>query len=699
MTFPTNPSVGENYTLGGKIFRWTGTYWSRLSSAVEVTNVIQNNAVASVNIQDGTIELIDLSSNVAASFPSNNYINIRLATKANVSDLTSANVTELTNLYFTNTRAIAAFTSGSGINIAANGLVTGASQYGDQNAYANTILLDYSTNSFVNSRLLIKANVADLTSANITELTNLYYTNARVYANVLELGYATNSYVNARLDTKANVADLTTANIGELTNLYYTNARVYANVLELGYATNLYVNARDLTKANTSDLTTSNVVELSNLYFTNSRVYSNVLELGYATNLYVNARDLTKANVSDLTTANVSELTNLYFTNARVLSYLQDVQGNLLPDSDLVYSLGSPSRRWKDLYISGNTVYLGNALIEASDTSVTLPPGSAITGQTTDNVAEGNVNVYFTNLRARAALSPGTGVIYNNNTGVVSISQNVDVTSNVTFQNLLVTGNLTVTGNTVTLSAVSLSIEDNMIYLNSNSEVTNPDLGFAGNYNDGSYRHTGLFRDATDGEWKFFDNYQPEPDASPYINTANTSFRLANVQVTNLTGNVTGRITSLDNHSTSNLTEGTNLYYTNARVSANVATLGYAPNAYVNARDLTKANVSDLTTSNIAELTNLYYTNARVSANVATLGYAPNTYLNTRLLTKANVSDLTTANVLELTNLYFTNTRSISALTAGTGIVIAANGMIIGNSTSTQEIKRLSFGYNSIFGG
>jgi hypothetical protein len=699
MTFPTNPSVGENYTLGGKIFRWTGTFWSRLSSAVEVTNVIQNNAVASVNIQDGTIELIDLSSNVTASFPSNNYINTRLATKANVSDLTTANVTELTNLYFTNSRAIAAFTSGSGINIAANGLVTGASQYGDQNAYANTILLDYSTNSFVNSRLLVKANVADLTTANITELTNLYYTNARVYANVLELGYATNAYVNLRLQTKANVADLTTANVSELTNLYYTNARVYSNVLELGYATNAYVNARDLTKANISDLTTANVAELSNLYYTNARVYSNVLELGYATNLYVNARDLTKANVSDLTTANVLELTNLYFTNARVLSYLQDVQGNILPDSDLIYSLGSPSRRWKDLYISGNTVYLGNALIEASDTSVTLPPGSAITGQTTDNVAEGNVNVYFTNLRARAALSPGTGVIYNNNTGVVSISQNVDITSNVTFQNLLVTGNLTVTGNTVTLSAVSLSIEDNMIYLNSNSEVTNPDLGFAGNYNDGSYRHTGLFRDATDGEWKFFDNYQPEPDASPYINTANTSFRLANVQVTNLTGNVTGRITSLDNHTTSNLTEGTNLYYTNARVSANVATLGYAPNAYVNARDLTKANVSDLTTSNVAELTNLYYTNARVSANVATLGYAPNTYLNTRLLTKANVSDLTTANVLELTNLYFTNTRSISALTAGTGIVIAANGMIIGNSTSTQEIKRLSFGYNFIFGG
>lgn len=40
------------------------------------------------------------------------------------SDLTTANVTELTNLYFTNTRAISAFTGGSGMTIDANGLLT-----------------------------------------------------------------------------------------------------------------------------------------------------------------------------------------------------------------------------------------------------------------------------------------------------------------------------------------------------------------------------------------------------------------------------------------------------------------------------------------------------------------------------------------------------------------------------------------------
>jgi len=110
------------------------------------------------------------------------------------------------------------------------------------------------------------------------------------------------------------------------------------------------------------------------------------------------------------------------------------------------------------------------------------------------------------------------------------MNQNVRTTDNVTFANLTITGSVTVTGNVTTWSSNNLNITDNMIYLNSNSQVANPDLGFAANYNDGTYRHTGFFRDATDGVWKVFDQYLPEPDASPYIDTANLSFRIADFQ-------------------------------------------------------------------------------------------------------------------------------------------------------------------------
>ena len=130
-----------------------------------------------------------------------------------------------------------------------------------------------------------------------------------------------------------------------------------------------------------------------------------------------------------------------------------------------------------------------------------------------------------------------------------------------------VTGNLTVGGEVVTINATNLSVEDNMIYLNANNAVTNPDLGLAGNYNDGTYHHAGMFRDATDGTWKFYYNYEPEPDASPYIDTGHASFRYANITANLITDVATIRGYDPINH--------TNAAYTHANaafVAANNST-------------------------------------------------------------------------------------------------------------------------------
>ena len=128
--------------------------------------------------------------------------------------------------------------------------------------------------------------------------------------------------------------------------------------------------------------------------------------------------------------------------------------------------------------------------------------------------------------------------------GAVTVQANLTANSVRMNGDLQIDGNLTVSGNSVTINVTNLNVDDNMIYLNSNSTVSHPDLGFAGNYNDGSYKHAGLFRDATDGVWKFFHGYTPEPDASAFIDTANTSFALSNVQINYVIGNVTGSANS-----------------------------------------------------------------------------------------------------------------------------------------------------------
>jgi len=112
------------------------------------------------------------------------------------------------------------------------------------------------------------ANLGSLTyftTNDLAEKNNLYYTNARVYANVTNIGFASNTYVNTRLLTKANVSDLTTDYVTESTKQYYTDARVYSNVSLIGYASIDYVDA----------LTTDAITEgTNNLYFSNARVES-----------------------------------------------------------------------------------------------------------------------------------------------------------------------------------------------------------------------------------------------------------------------------------------------------------------------------------------------------------------------------------------------------------------------------------------
>lgn len=45
---------------------------------------------------------------------------------------------------------------------------------------------------------------------------------------------------------------------------------------------------------------------------------------------------------------------------------------DVIPEANNTYSLGSPSRVWKDLYLSGGTIYIGNNFITANDTNDTL---------------------------------------------------------------------------------------------------------------------------------------------------------------------------------------------------------------------------------------------------------------------------------------------------------------------------------------
>ena len=57
------------------------------------------------------------------------------------------------------------------------------------------------------------------------------------------------------------------------------------------------------------------------------------------------------------------------------------VKGSIIPDADITYDIGSATNRFRDLYLSGNTINLGNAVISATaGGGINLPAGTAIPG-------------------------------------------------------------------------------------------------------------------------------------------------------------------------------------------------------------------------------------------------------------------------------------------------------------------------------
>lgn len=150
---------------------------------------------------------------------------------------------------------------------------------------------------------------------------------------------------------------------------------------------------------------------------------------------------------------------------------------------------------------------------------------------TATTIASGSFNQANSGFdKANTATTIASGAFNQANAAFDVANTKLNSTGGTISGNLTITGNLNVTGNVTTISANNLIVNDNMIYLNDGDNSSNIDLGIAGNYNDGQYKHTGLFRDASDGIWKFYDNYLPEPDANVNIDTSNSSFRIATVQ-------------------------------------------------------------------------------------------------------------------------------------------------------------------------
>ena len=182
-----------------------------------------------------------------------------------------------------------------------------------------------------------------------------------------------------------------------------------------------------------------------------------------------------------------------------------------------------------------------------------------------------------TSAQIRAMFSGGTGVTYNSTTGAISIGQAVATSDNVEFADVtasgdvVITGDLTVNGSTVTNSATNTTIEDALIELGSgNSGANSNDLGL-------------ILERGTTGD-NVFMGWDESIDRVRFATTTDSGGSTGDLSLTNanvqagrfygdLTGDVTGTVSDISNHNTGDLSEGSNLYFTNERVDDRVNSL------------------------------------------------------------------------------------------------------------------------------
>jgi hypothetical protein len=426
MSFPINPSLNQQIVKGNKTYKWTGFSWSRVSTtAVSLaSNAVTTNAISNASVTADKIDPVLLSNIVTVSnltayatttYVSNEIANLvssapstlntlnelatalgndasfattvatTLSTKANTASLTTANVTEVTNLYFTNTRAISAFTSGSGISIAANGRITGASQYSntDVQAYLGNISgalipsgdevynIGSSTRKWAN--LFLSGNTIVLGQTKIESSGDgsirIKSTNTQVTS---AISFASNGYIAAPSGPLATASGSVSAT-PRIANVRVTDSNY--NYLDDTAANNgangfVEINGANFDSGATVIVGTSTASSVSFVNSTRLRVALPSLTSGTYPVYVINSDGSTATRINGL---NISGFPTWNTASGSLGNFPEGTRPNILlnatSDTSVTYALVSGSSLPTNLSLNSNGLITGNLTSQSSNTT------------------------------------------------------------------------------------------------------------------------------------------------------------------------------------------------------------------------------------------------------------------------------------------------------------------------------------------
>ena len=480
----------------------------------------------------------------------------------------------------------------------------------------------------------------------------------------------------------------TTANLSENTNLYYTDARARASnsVTDAGGDGSLAYNS------------TTGVITYTGPSAAEVRAH---LTANKGLSVSNGEFNIDSANVKGMFSASDAGGDGSFAYSNGVFTYTgpsaSEVRAHLTANKGLSVSNGVfdiDSANVKAMFSGSSGVNYSNGAITADTNEIrgffTANKGLSVSG--------GEFNIDSANVRGM--FSGGTGVTYTSGTGAIAIGQAVATSDDVTFQDVTVSGNLTITGDTVqTGSVVS---DNNFTGLTASNTGNSTDFGFYGKYVEGgTTKYGGVFYDAsTDNTFRLFTDTTTLPTST--VNTGATGYSSANLIVKDinaedlvLSGNLTVNGATVTNSATNTTIEDALIELGSGNTGSNANDLGLVlergttgDNVFMGwdeSIDRVRFATTTATGSSTGDLT---LTNANVQA---ARFYGDLTGDVTG--TVSDISNFTTANLTENTNLYHTTARARGAISVtdaggdGSASYNSSTGVITYTGPSATQVR------------
>jgi hypothetical protein len=247
----------------------------------------------------------------------------------------------------------------------------------------STYVYQCSVHAGMVGNIVIQKPVSTITTADVAELTNLYFTNARSRQSITAGTGITYDTANGIISASGTYTDANARAALSITGTkgQYNNSTGVFNFTNIA---NVTVSANAPGSPNIGDQWIDEDDGTTYLYFDDGTSSQWVEQ---ATGIIVSAL-VESVGGSTGAISNVMLATALTGQNITV--------GNLIPSGNLIQSLGSPTNQFKDLYLAGNTIHLGGLQLtnNAGGLSVVTPSGSGAGDLTAGNVTvNGNLIV------------------------------------------------------------------------------------------------------------------------------------------------------------------------------------------------------------------------------------------------------------------------------------------------------------------